>query len=204
MVEADAECAEARRAPRGGSGSGDGSDARLVERVREGDAAAFEGLVRRHIGAAYAVALAVLRSPADAEDACQDAFVTALQRLNDCRDPARFAPWLHQIVRNRARDLRRREATRRAVPIESVEALAAPDDPAFEAERSALRDRLADSLAVLTGVQRDVLLLHDLEGWRHREIAERLELPEGTVRAHLFNARKALRARLGADLPQEI
>ncbi len=178
-------------------------DARLVEHARDGDAHAFGLLVRRHLGSAYAVALAVLGTPADAEDVCQDAFVTALKRLDDCRSPERFAAWLHQIVRNRARDLLRREAARRAVPIDTAAGLAGPESPAADAERAELRERLIDSLTVLSEVQREILLLHDLEGWRHREIAGLLSLPEGTVRAHLFHARRALRARLGADLPQE-
>jgi RNA polymerase sigma-70 factor (ECF subfamily) len=205
MIQADAPPAKERRAADGPSvGSVGQADARLVERAREGDGAAFERLVRRHLGPAYAVALAVLGSPADAEDACQDAFVTALERLNDCRSPERFAPWLHQIVRNRARDLLRREATRRAVSIDAAAGLAGRESPAVDAERAELRERLVESLTLLSEVQREVLLLHDLEGWRHGEIADRLELPEGTVRAHLFHARRVLRARLGADLPQEI
>ena len=58
--------------------------------------------MRRHLRAAYAVALAVLGRPADADDVAQDAFIAALERIDDCRDPARFSGWLIKIVRNRA------------------------------------------------------------------------------------------------------
>jgi RNA polymerase sigma-70 factor (ECF subfamily) len=68
------------------------------------------------------------------------------------------------------------------------------------AERADARDHLAAALATLTDVRRDVLLLHDLEGWTHPEIAEHLGIAAGTVRAHLFWARRDLRARLSQEL----
>jgi len=176
------------------------TDAQLVERARGGDAGAFELLVRRYLRAAYAVALAELGDPAEAEDACQDALVTALEKLEECRQPERFARWLLQIVRNRARSLRRRSAVRAANSLEEVRGLPGTARPDRDAERAELRSRLLAALATLTPVQREVVLLHDLEGWRHREIADWLGLPEGTVRSHLFHARRALRARLGAGL----
>lgn len=173
------------------------SDALLVQRAREGDAAAFEQLVRRHLRAAHVVALAVLGDPADAEDACQDAFVRALERLEQCRDPERFRAWLLQIVRNHARNLRRGRTLRRMLSLDRALSVASRDDPSRAAERGELRDRLSELLERLPEVQRTVLLLHDLEGWRHREIADDLEIPEGTVRYHLSLARRTLRAQLG-------
>lgn len=64
------------------------------------------------------------------------------------------------------------------------------------AETAELRELLEKALSQLSEVQRQIVLLHDLEGWKHREIAERLELPSGTVRSHLHFARKALRKAL--------
>jgi RNA polymerase sigma-70 factor, ECF subfamily len=177
------------------------SDARLVDRARAGDRSAFEKLVRRHLAPAHAVALAELADARDAEDAVQDSFVTALERLEDCRDGASFGPWLRQIVRNRSRTLRRREQVRTADPLETAAAAASTASPAQEFERAQLRARLGSALATLTAVQRSVLLMHDLEGYRHREIAVELDLPEGTVRSHLFHARRALRRLLG-EAPQ--
>jgi RNA polymerase sigma-70 factor (ECF subfamily) len=175
------------------------SDARLVQRARAGDAPAFEELVRRHLRTAHTVALAVLGEPADAEDVCQDAFLAALERLDECRDPERFAAWLMAIVRNRALNLRERRAVRRAEPLErasGVAGSAAGDDPGREAERSQLRDRLLAALQGLPPAQREVVLLHDLEGWKHREIAELLGTSEGAVRVRLHEARRKLRDRL--------
>jgi RNA polymerase sigma-70 factor, ECF subfamily len=173
------------------------SDARLVGRAREGDRAAFEILVRRHLGSAYAIALAELAEPRDAEDAVQDSFITALQRLDDCRDPAAFGAWLRQIVRNRARTVRRREKLRQTEDLTAAFKASSRDDPARDMARAELRDRLQSALGTLTDTQRSVVLLHDLEGYKHREIALELGIPEGTVRSHLFFARRALRDRLG-------
>ena len=172
------------------------TDARLVERSRAGDAAAFERLVRRHLSAAYAVALAIVGDASDAEDVCQDAFVSALERLDSCRRPDLFAHWLGQIVRNRARDLLRAQGVRRALPLAAAEHVAGGSSPLRETELAQLRAHLLESLAVLSEVQREVVLLHDLEGLRHREIAARLGIAEGTSRSLLFKARHALRAKI--------
>ena len=169
--------------------------ATLVERARAGDAAAADRLVRLHLGAAYAVALAVTQDPRDAEDVVQDALVSALEHLGDCR-PAGFSGWLMQIVRNRARNHRRYLRVRTAAPLEVAVSAASGDNPARDAEREELKERLLAALGTLNDVQRQVVLLHDLEGWKHREIAVVLEMPEGTVRHHLFHARRALRAQL--------
>jgi RNA polymerase sigma-70 factor, ECF subfamily len=177
------------------------SDAQLVARAREGEREAFEKLVRRHLDGAYAVALAELADAGDAEDAVQDSFITALERLEDCRDPSSFGAWLRQIVRNRARTVRRREKLRETEELEPALLGTTSSSPAGEFRRLRLRERLQAALGALTEVQRRVVLMHDLEGYRHREIATELELPEGTVRSHLFHARRALRARL-ADVIQ--
>jgi RNA polymerase sigma-70 factor, ECF subfamily len=168
------------------------SDSDLVLLARVGDGRAFEVLVRRYMRPAYAIALGVVKEPADAEDVCQDAFVRALERLDDC-DPPRFGAWLLRIVRNRAHSVRRYLGVRDAAPLDAVPLASSEPGPRLETERSQLRGHLLEALGTLKEVQRQVVLLHDLEGWKHREISEVLELPEGTVRAHLFHARRALR-----------
>ncbi|HSJ25939.1 MAG TPA: sigma-70 family RNA polymerase sigma factor [Longimicrobiales bacterium] len=179
------------------------TDARLVALAREGERAAFEKLVRRHLDTAYAVALAELADPKDAEDAVQDAFITALERLDDCRDPSAFGAWLRQIVRNRARTVRRREKLRQTEQLETAVVGASGASPARDFERSQLRTRLEQALGTLTTTQRTVVLMHDLEGYRHREIAAELGIPEGTVRSHLFFARRTLRDRLGDVIEEQ-
>ena len=171
-------------------------DADLVLAVRRGDRSAADRLLRRYLRACRAVALAVTGSEVDADDVCQDGFVAAVIRIDECRDPTRFGGWLLQIVRNRARNHLRDRGRREALPLDEGIAAAAPG-PAAVAEATELRTRLATALNTLPEQQREVVLLHDLEGWKHREIADRLGLPAGTVRSHLHHARRKLRHLLG-------
>ncbi len=171
------------------------TDGELVHRARKGDEIAFGLLVERYQRPAYMVALSVTGRHEDAEDAAQESFLVALDRLDKCRSPDRFGGWLMTIVRNRSKNLIRRESLRETdqVPVGARSRVPTPDRVA---ETSELRALLQEALSGLPEVQRQIVLLHDLEGWKHREIAERLELPSGTVRSHLHFARKALRQAL--------
>lgn len=180
-----------------------GTDRDLVVEALRGRTVAFEALVRRHLRAAYAVALARTGSPHDAEDVCQDSFIAALERLASLRDPDRFGPWLLEIVRNRALNLIRSRRVRDAEPLEAAERSGSDSDPGRETERSMLRDDLVDALEGLDETRREIALLHDVEGWRHAEIAARLGMPEGTVRYHLHEARRTLRERLSMRYGRE-
>jgi RNA polymerase sigma-70 factor, ECF subfamily len=174
----------------------------LVERARDGNTEAFDVLVRRYLRPAYAVALSVVLEPADAEDVAQDAFIAALERLDSCQ-PDRFAAWLMRIVRNRAISWQRRRRVRRSEPLEWAVGVKSPGDPGSDLDRTNLRERLTEAMSTLPEKQREVLLLHDLEGWRHREIGEVLGMKEGTVRYTLFQARRAVRDRLGFEPTQK-
>ena len=170
----------------------------LVARAKRGDAVAFSELVRRHLRAAYVVALAVLGRAADADDVAQDAFVAALERIEDCREPARFSGWLIQIVRNRAlHAIEKRKLRDSAGEVGDV---AVPG----HAGDVVLRARLLAALATLSPIQREIVLLHDLDGWTHAELADALGLSEVNCRQHLFTARRALRAQLASVAPEEI
>ena len=171
--------------------------AELVTRAKRGDASAFDQLVRRHLRAAYAVALAVLGRPADADDVAQDAFIAALERIDDCREPARFSGWLIKIVRNRALNALEKRRLRDADELTA-------DRPTDHTPTDiALRRHLLTALATLTPVQREIVLLHDLDGWSHSELAEALGISEVNCRQHLFTARRALRAELSALAPAQ-
>ena len=175
------------------------SDRVLISRARSGDARALEALVRRYLRPAFAVALAFLRSPTDAEDLAQEALMVSLQRLDQCRNPEHFASWLLQSVRHRAiNQLNQRKVQARRIDGPqhgaTVEPVAAQLD---------LRQQLIAALEQLTLVQRQVVLLHDLEGWTHREIATALDFSEVTSRQTLFVARHLLRAALANDSQEE-
>jgi RNA polymerase sigma-70 factor (ECF subfamily) len=165
-----------------------------------GNREAFGELVTRYVAQARRVARAVLRDAADADDAVQDAFLSALKNLGRY-DPARpFGPWLLRIVANAATDRLRRRRVRAGEPIGAHLATneAGPDR---QADRAALSEALWAALATLPERQRLAVVLFDVEGYSHREIAETLGIPEGTVRSHVFHARRALREALAAWRP---
>jgi RNA polymerase sigma factor (sigma-70 family) len=171
------------------------TDAELAALAMAGDREAFGELVLRFAGQARRVAQAILRDPDDADDAAQDGFLSALKHLGRY-DPARpFGPWLMRIVANAAADRRRRRKVRRsdAIPLTAASRRAGPD---VEADRTGFRDALKDALAELPERQRIAVVLFDVEGYSHREIAETLGVPEGTVRSDVFHARRMLREAL--------
>jgi RNA polymerase sigma-70 factor (ECF subfamily) len=172
------------------------SDAQLVARLRRGSREAAGQLAERYLRPSRAVALAIVGDVAAAEDVAQDAFVYAIERIGDLRQPERFGGWLMQIVRNRSRNHVRDRKADRHVALDRVRLRSGATSPEREAERSELTERLLTALAELPEERREVVLLHDLEGWTHREIAERLSLPQGTVQSHLHYARRAMRERL--------
>lgn len=183
--------------PPGRDGDDNYRDGEIVARVRRGDSDAFERLVRRHLRAAHSVAFSVLGQDCDADDACQEAFMTALERIDQCRDPNQFRGWLLAIVRNKALGLLRGADRRRAVRLESSplrDPAANPDTSAFWSEA---QSEIGKVLSTLTELQRRVLLLHDLEGWKHGEISEQLGISSGSSRVHLHLARRSVRSALG-------
>jgi RNA polymerase sigma-70 factor (ECF subfamily) len=146
---------------------------------------------------AHAVARSRLDGdPDDADDVCQEAFMTALERIDDCRNPERFGSWLMSIVRNKAHNYRSYLAVRKATPLEDVATLRSSDDTGAGVERRELAEDIGEAMNDLTDLQRTVFVHFDLEGWDHREIAERLGISPGASRFHLHAARRTLRRRL--------
>ena len=152
-------------------------------------------LVERYAPQARRVARAVLGDSDEADDAAQDGFLSALVKLGqyDARRP--FGPWLMRIVANAATDRRRRRQVRRVEPLDPGLVGGGPR-PDTEAVRSELGERLRSALAELPPRRRTAVVLFDVEGYSHAEIAEMLGIPEGTVRSEVFHARRRLRALL--------
>ena len=164
----------------------------LVLAAQRGEREAFSQLVRSHERRAYAVARAIVVNHEDAEDAVQEAFLHAYRALHRFMPDQAFGAWLHRIVANAALDITRRRKVRDAD--ELPETVASPfRDPA---EGSELRQRLQDALATLPVRQRSVIVLHDVEGFKHAEIGVMLGIPEGTARSDLHYARSHLRGVL--------
>lgn len=172
-------------------------DAALRAAASRGDRDAFGRLALELAPSARRVARAILGSPEDADDAVQDALLSAWRAI-DRYDPGRpFRPWLLRIVVNAATDLLRRRIARRSAPL-APDLPAAGPSPERQAGRALLGERLTAALATLPERQRSAVVLFDVEGWSHAEIAELLGVAEGTVRSDVFRARRALRPELEA------
>ena len=166
----------------------------LVLAAQRGEREAFSMLVRTHERRAYAVARAIVVNHEDAEDAVQEAFLHAYKALHRFLPDQAFGAWLHRIVANAALDITRRRKVRDADELQ--ETVASPfRDPA---EANELATRLRDALSTLPTRQRSVIVLHDVEGFKHAEIGTILGIPEGTARSDLHYARSHLRAVLGS------
>lgn len=175
----------------------------LVRRARRGDERAFRDLMTAYRGAFYGLARRYAGSHADADDVLQDAFVKVFQNLGALTQPEAFFPWARRIIVNTALDhLRsRRRAMQHEVepPERFVEdyadsRLEAPDR---RVERSEFFARLERAIRSLPPRQREIVVLHDVEGLSTEEIALHCGCPPATVRSNLFYGREKLRAILG-------
>jgi RNA polymerase sigma-70 factor, ECF subfamily len=167
----------------------------LAGRALAGDRAAFGELVDRYSDQARRVARSVLQDPDDADDAAQDAFLSALAKLAQYDASRPFGPWLMRIVANAATDRRRRRRVRKA-EILNEGLVAGGRRPDAVAETEALSERLRQALGELPERRRMAVVLFDVEGYSHAEIGEILGMPEGTVRSEVFHARRKLRTLL--------
>jgi RNA polymerase sigma-70 factor (ECF subfamily) len=169
-------------------------DAALVERTRGGDRSAFDALVTAHMRQAFNLAYRVVQHREDAEDLVQESFLAAYQYLESFDVGRPFGPWLMRIVLNRGSNLRRARARRTTEP--EVDAVSTAPSALEESERAEARLILTQALAALPERQRMIVTLFDVDGRTSTEIGEMLELAPGTVRWHLHEARRALRAAL--------
>lgn len=168
------------------------SDEELARLTKDGDAQAFDPLVRRYLRPALAVALEFADTRDDAEDLVQEAFHRALRRMQDFDERRSFRPWFFTILRNLGRNL---VAGRRRWQMEHLpETLtAAQRSPHDDAEWRETCERLSAAIEGLPRMQRACLRLFDLEGFSNVEIADMLGITPGTVRTHVHRARRALR-----------
>jgi RNA polymerase sigma-70 factor (ECF subfamily) len=170
-------------------------DHALVRAAGAGDVRAFEALYRRHSRRIHAVLWRLCGHEARAEDLVQDAFVRAWQALPGFRFESAFSTWLHRLAVNTAlMELRSRSG---AEALETDDAALEFHPTADSAQRTALGMDLERAVATLPPRARAVLVLHDIEGWKHEEIAAELGMAVGSSKAQLHRARGLLRARLG-------
>lgn len=164
-----------------------GTERKLVQKAQRGSQAAIAELYERHWERAHRAAYLVVHDAAAAEDIAQDAFLAAVDALDDFDRRRPFAPWLHRIVINRAIDWGRREALRRSAG--DPEAL---PEPAATADEQ-LGGELMPALTQLPTEQRAVVVMRYLLEYTPGEIAGMLELPRGTVNSRLRRGLDRLR-----------
>lgn len=168
----------------------------LIDRCRQGDELAWEHLVQRYQARVCSVAYTYTGSEEEALDVAQEVFVRVWKRLDSCRDPERFAAWLLKIARNACLDhLRRRKARPPAqdVPADAMYDLADTGaSPDADLERDSQRHVLEVALQRLSPINREAILLKDIQGLPLEEMADMLDLPLGTVKSRCSRARVEL------------
>lgn len=165
-----------------------------IRRAQQGDADAFEAVYREHAGRVYALCLRMSGDAQAAKELVQDVFVRAWEKLDTFRGESAFSSWLHRLAVNVVLMDRRSRARRAEDPLDDDE------DPAPVAAAIArspeLKMDLEQAIATLPRMARQVLVLFDVEGYAHAEIAQMLGIAEGTSKAHLFRARGLLKEML--------
>jgi RNA polymerase sigma-70 factor (ECF subfamily) len=186
-----------------------------LERARCGDRDAFSRLVRRHQHRVYAAALHILGNHGDADDVAQDAFVRAYRGLAAFDGRADFFTWLYRITVNTAlnalRSGRRGVALAQRGGAEAAHVGGRPEslghgarDPEQQARDTDEVSRVLHAVAQLSPSLRVTIVLATIEELPHRQIAEILEIPEGTVAWRINEARRLLKLRLAAAEPESV
>ena len=188
------------------------NEAAVIRRVCEGEHDLFYELVRPYERRVYATAFAILRNEADAEDVAQEAVLKAFKHIRQFRAEARFSTWLIQITVNEARMRRRKAHANMMEPIagrqnEDEEGNYTPRDfadwreiPSETLERNEVRQKLAEALAELGQIYREVFVLRDMEQLSIEETAKALGISTASVKTRLLRARLMLRDLLAPGL----
>lgn len=186
----------------------------LMERAKAGDGRAFDEMTRRYTEKAYSVAYQMLASHDDARDLVQDAFFEVFRTLERFNTQYRFSTWLYRILINKCINYRKRESRRRMFSFSDygtrnggtgqqflvANLPSSEKNPHEVLENDELRRSIMSALDTLSERHRTVVVLFDLEGLSHKEIAEILQCPEGTVMSRLHHGRLKLKRVLSKRL----
>ena len=180
-------------------------DEALVRRTQRGDSAAFDVLVERYRERLYATVYHMTANHEDANDLVQDAFIKAYRSLHGFKGNASFYTWIYRIAVNRTINFLKRRR-RQHFSLDDVDSniqtdpdfveLMSHDTPHREVDLKELQQRLNEALRKLSEIHRAVVIMHDIQGMTHTDIAKTMRCTEGTVRSRLFYARRYLQALL--------
>jgi len=181
----------------------DVQDLLAVHETLRGRKRAFDSIVERYTPALYSLSYRMLGRSEDAEEAVQEIFMKAYRSLPKFRLSRRFYPWIYTIAINHLRSLARKKRAKFRPRIlrydqELLATLPASGnpDPADVVERAEVEKLIADAIQALKPVYKEVFLLRQVEGMPVRDVAEIMDLPEGTVKTYLHRARVQLTAIL--------
>ena len=197
------ECALGKSAPpipATDTDTNDLTEAAIIKRAQQGDAAMFEELYRRHSGRVYAVCMRMVKDPAEAEDLTQEAFLLLFRKIHTFRGESAFSTWLHRLAVNRVLMRLRRKS----LPAVSIDGPFDPDELSGPAvieigstdlvlAGSLDRINLHRCIKRLPPGSRTVFVLHDVQGYKHQEIADILGRSVGDSKSQLHRARAHLR-----------
>ena len=168
-------------------------------------------LVRRYQTRIYSLAYNMTGNKEDAEDMVQDVFVKAFSSLKSFRGTSSFYTWIYRIAINRTINFLKRRKKKQAVSLNDVDEgverdpayveLSARESPVRDASLTELQEKLNKALLTLSEKHRTVVVLHDIQGLPHDEIARMTGCSEGTVRSRLFYARQQLQGELAEFAP---
>ncbi|MFC1499738.1 RNA polymerase sigma factor [Candidatus Zixiibacteriota bacterium] len=171
-----------------------GREAVLVQRALEGDLPAFEELYRLEVGRVYAICLRLTADAERAEVLTQDTFVQVWKTLHSFRGDSAFSTWLHRLAVNTV--LQEQRARKRRREKEELSGDISSPDHAQRPPQEEIRIDLERAIAALPERARLVFVLHEIEGYRHEEIAKMMNTSTGTSKAQLHRARGLLRKNL--------
>jgi RNA polymerase sigma-70 factor, ECF subfamily len=179
-----------------------------IRRAQRGDASAFERIYHLHSRRVYALCLRMAGNPAEAEDLTQEAFLTVLRKIRTFRGESAFSTWLHRITVNLVLMRFRRKTPLESSPEKSVEPDGARGEPHeklggpdFQLAGSIDRVNLERAIEQLSPHHKLVVELHDIQGYKHKEIAKIMDWSIGNSKAQLHRARRRLRELLQESFP---
>jgi RNA polymerase sigma-70 factor (ECF subfamily) len=180
-----------------------------IKRLKSGDTAEFERLVRVCEARVYNLALRYTNNEADAADVAQEVFLRVYRALPDFKGDSAVTTWVYRITVNTAIDSTRRRGRRKEITLttpgdedENAPQREITDEtysPEGEYEKTELREEIGAAIAALSDEHRAVIILRDVNGMSYDEIGDILKLSEGTVKSRLFRARDKLRAALARN-----
>ncbi len=167
-------------------------DSKLIEESVRGSKDAFRELFNKNVSKIHSLCLRISADSHIAEEITQEVFINAWEKLGSFRHECKFSTWLHRIAVNQYLMHVRSEKPKAGVPEEVAKNIVS-SDPGKAAEQ---RIDLENAISKLPDQARTVLVLHDIEGYKHYEISQMMSIEEGTSKAHLHRARKLLREEL--------